>query len=201
MTKFFVSNIELRRTTMKKILLSLITFLALNTFSFCYETTRATDIVNDPNSYKGKNVLVYVKFDKIQSDGIFTDFLVTGINYHYDLNSETANILKGLKQRDLITVKGQVYLEGFIPNINVDSIVKGWIDTTLLPATPKTIDITCPNCGYTFKYNTQDKKVEERTKTIQPVVTPQVEKKEEVKPKPKQKKEEPEDNGSIFLGL
>jgi hypothetical protein len=202
MTKFFVLNIELRRKTMKKIILSLIAVLALNAFAFSYETTKATKILSDPNSYNGKKVLIYVKFDSITSYGIFTDFLVDGINYHYDTNnSAITNILKDLQQRDLITVKGQVYLDGFNPNISVDSIVKGWIDTTLLPATPKTIDVTCPNCGYTFKYNLQDKKVEEKTKTTtQPVVNPQPEKKEEVKPKPKQKKQE-EEEGSIFLGL
>lgn len=144
---------------MKKIFSFIIfLFLAMN-FLFCYETVKATKITSNPSDYKGKNVLIYVKFgnisyeDKAKNFGYFEDFNVKGLKFRYQLNNENfSKDLKKLKVRDLITVKGNVILDGFDIIVNVHEFVKGWMDTTLLPPTPDEIEISCPKCGHKFKY-------------------------------------------------
>jgi hypothetical protein len=168
---------------MKKISLILFVFfvLALN-FVFGYETVKATKIATDPDNYKDKSVMIYVKFDKIKYEdrenrvGYFEDFNIKGISYQYDLtDTDMVKKIKQLKQRDLITVKGKVVLNGFDPVVVLDDCVSGWVDTNLLPATPDEIEIVCPKCGETFKYriNKNDYKksvISQRTKDLTPVV-------------------------------
>ncbi|MFC1546149.1 hypothetical protein ACFL4O_00320 [bacterium] len=149
---------------LRVLLIKLLIILNLVSLVSAYQTVKATKITADPDKYSGKKVLLFVKFNQIVSEGIFTDFLVKGMEYHYDINDEYINdIITKAKQRDLITVKGEVFLEGFNPNIKVEGIVTGWIDTTLLPLCPDEIKITCPECGKTFIYDVHNKKIKDES--------------------------------------
>lgn len=122
-----------------------------------YVTTKATKITTNPDHYKGKKVLVYVKFDEKNGDTRFTDLAVPELEYVYDpADKNIASIIDNAKPRDLLTIKGTVHVENFTPTIHVDGLVKDWIDTTLLPYKTKKPIITCPNCGYSFNPDNPD---------------------------------------------
>ncbi|MDR0676826.1 MAG: hypothetical protein LBF97_07305 [Elusimicrobiota bacterium] len=159
--------IEVGYENMKKVFkiffITILIFTSINIFIFAYETTKTTQISANPSKYNNKQVLVYIKFDRLTYEdtskgvGYFEELNIKGIEYQYKLSdTELVKNLKTIKNRDMITVKGKVVVNGFSPIIQLDSFEKGWVDTTLLPPTPDTITITCPHCGYVFKYKITD---------------------------------------------
>jgi uncharacterized C2H2 Zn-finger protein len=182
----------------KKIFLLFIFLLfCFNILLFSYSPTKSTQITDNPDNYLNKKVLIYIKFDVLSGEdnfenvGFFTELNVKGIKYKYKLsNKDLVKQIKNLKNRDKVTVKGIVKIDGFIPVIEVHSIDKDWVDTNLLPATPDYITVTCPKCGHTFKYKITDKDykksvIDSRTKdTLTPVTQKNIKKSdsEDLKP-------------------
>lgn len=140
----------------KNLFLIMCFFININ-FLFSYSPTKSTEIAANPNKYIDKEVLVYIKFDSLSLNSgrykTFTELNVKEINYRYDsYNKNLREEIEKLKNRDKVTIKGKVKMDGFKVTVDIDTINKDWVDTNLLPATPDTINITCPKCGETFKY-------------------------------------------------
>ncbi len=138
------------------VLLSFMFIFSYN-FLFSYTPTKSTEIASNPNKYLNKEVLIYIKFGSLTMNsgryGFFTELNVNEILYRYNYYDKTLkDEISKFKNRDKVSVKGKVRLDGFKAIIDVDSVNKDWVDTNLLPATPDTIMVTCPECGETFKY-------------------------------------------------
>ncbi|MFH1714957.1 MAG: hypothetical protein ABH857_02030 [Elusimicrobiota bacterium] len=149
---------------MKKIIrLTLALLMLLSaTNIFSYSVTDPNKIIADPGFYKGKDVIIYTKFDTKTETGKFRPYTSIGIEYVYDVNDNSlTDIINSLRTSDKVTIKGRVLdrQDTFYPVVEVHAIAKSWIDMTIMLETKDQkkgeVEVTCPNCGHHFWWKTE----------------------------------------------